>query len=80
MAFVSIEYSPHARDQIRDRRIGINQVERTLRTPERLRLERNRLVAERETEAGNIIRVVYVERLTERGAVALVITAIRVTP
>ena len=80
MAFASIEYSQHARDQMQDRRISRNQVERSLRDPDRLRLERNRLVAERDTAAGNYIRVVYVERLTDHGTVALVITAIRIKP
>lgn len=79
VAFASIDYSPHARDQMRERRIGVSQVERTLRDPDQLRLERNRLIAERDAAAGNFIRVVYIEKLTDRGSVALVITAIRIT-
>lgn len=80
MAFTSIEYSQHALDQMEERRIGKGQIENTLRNPDRTRFDRDRLIAERNTAAGNFIRVVYVEKLTSNGTVARVVTVIRITP
>ena len=80
MAFTSVEFTKHALDQISKRQIGSNQILNTLNDPDRTRFERGCLIAERDTTAGNFIRVVYVEKLTANGTVARVITVIRNYP
>jgi hypothetical protein len=61
-----------------ERLITRGQVESTLLRPDRLSVDDGKLVAERRTSMGNVIRVVYVERLTDQGNSAHVITAIRI--
>jgi hypothetical protein len=64
---------------MQERRISEEQVARTLNRPHRVYAGRNdRIVAERDTERGNILRVVYIES-TEGSQVvsALVVTAVR---
>lgn len=80
MAFTSVEYTQHAVDQMVKRHVGEGQVVNTLNNPNRTRLERGKLIAERDTAYGNFIRVVYVERLTDNGTVARVVTVIRISP
>lgn len=80
MAFTLIEYTQHALDQMDKRRVGRNQVESTLNNPNRTRFDRGCLIAERDTAYGNFVRVVYVEKLTDSGTVARVVTVIRISP
>jgi hypothetical protein len=61
---------------MRDRKIGANQVERTIAAPDSLATSRGRIVAERATAMGNTIRVVYAEEAS--GTVAHVVTVIRI--
>jgi hypothetical protein len=62
---------------MRQRRIHRSQAELTLREPDTVRYERGQLVAERATSSGNVIRVVYVEQLTDGGITALIVTVVR---
>jgi hypothetical protein len=78
VAFSVVTYSEHALDRMELRSIARNQVERTLHEPDRLTLQKDKLVAERSTSHGNTIRVVYVERLTGNGTEAHVVTVIRI--
>ncbi|WP_189093283.1 DUF4258 domain-containing protein [Deinococcus ruber] len=75
-------YSPHALDSMRKRHIHKNQVEKAVLSPDRLTEDpaRSRWVAERDTSAGNFIRVVYAETPNGVEIVTTVITAIRITP
>ena len=71
-----VEDDAHARRRMREQRVSERQVATTLRNPDRLLPGHSgRLVAERNTEAGNIVRVVYEER--NGGSVAYVWTVIR---
>ncbi|MEA2524024.1 MAG: hypothetical protein QOF73_1251, partial [Thermomicrobiales bacterium] len=79
MAIAVVTYSQHARDRMDERSISKGQVERTIAQPDRLTYEGSKLVAERRTSAGNTIRVVYVERLTDDGTAAHVVTVIRIS-
>ena len=77
MAFSVVTYSNHARERMTERSISKRQVELTLFRPDSVRLSKGRLIAERRTTAGNTIRVVYREQLTNQGQTAHVITVIR---
>lgn len=61
MRFEKIKLSNHARKRMRQRNIPRNQILRTLNEPERAYESGGKMVAERSTEAGNVVRVVYVE-------------------
>ncbi len=63
MKFETIKLSNHARKQMSYRNIPRRQIMRTLNEPEYVLpgKEEGVLVAERSTEAGNTIQVVYVE-------------------
>jgi hypothetical protein len=78
MAFSVVTYSKHARERMEERNISRQQVEQTLFHPDTVRLDKGVLIAERETTAGNTIRVVYREVLTNQGQAAHVITTIRI--
>lgn len=57
------EFSDHARARMIERRISENQVRNTLNNPDRTYPGRGgRTIAERETEAGNTLRVIYIDR------------------
>ncbi len=62
MKFEKIELSNHARKRMRQRNIPRRQIMRTLNEPERVDESGDKMVAERATEAGNVIRVVYIEK------------------
>lgn len=62
MKFERIKLSSHARKRMRQRHISRNQILRTLNDPERAYPSGDKMVAERSTEAGNVIQVVYVGR------------------
>lgn len=62
MEFERIKLSNHARKRMRQRNIPRGQIMRTLNEPERVYSSGDKEVAERPTESGNVIRVVYVER------------------
>jgi hypothetical protein len=77
MAYSRIDYDPHARDKMRERRISERQIAATLNRPDRVVPGHSgRLIAERDTAVGNVLRVVFVE--PHGGTVAYVITAYRV--
>jgi prolyl oligopeptidase PreP (S9A serine peptidase family) len=77
MAYGRIDYDIHARENMVKRRISARQVLTTLNRPDRVvPTHSDRLIAERRTEAGNTIRVVYVEQ--HGGTTAYVITVYRV--
>ncbi len=82
MADRTFQYSSHALSQMAVRWIGANQVESTVLKPDRLsRSSRTgRWTAERDTSAGNFIRVVYVESQSGIQIITTLITAIRITP
>lgn len=76
-----ITYTRHARDQMAERRISDAQVGRIITNPSRRYPSMNpsgRIIAERMTDQGNTLRVVYVERATEEGVGIRVITVIRI--
>jgi len=78
LAYRRVEYHPHARKRMVERKIGEHQVARTIAEPATLvpsQSHPERLIAERPTAAGNTIRVVYEER--DAGATAFVWTVIR---
>jgi hypothetical protein len=78
---VRFVYSRHARQQMVERRISWSQVERTVTSPTRRLASTNppgRIIAERENESGNTLRVVYVEEITGTDIVARIITVIRI--
>lgn len=62
MNFEKIKLSSHARKRMRQRNIPRGQIMRTLNEPERVYSSGDKEVAERSTEADNVIQVVYVER------------------
>ncbi|MBA2624035.1 MAG: DUF4258 domain-containing protein [Acidimicrobiia bacterium] len=62
MKFERIKLSNHARKRMRQRNIPRGQIMRTLNEPERAYPSGDTKVAERSTEAGNVIQVIYVER------------------
>jgi len=79
--YVAVTYSKHAREQMAERLISPRQIERTIAAPNRTRPSTNplgRTVAERETAAGNTLRVVYAEVPTLAGVTAHVVTIIRI--
>jgi hypothetical protein len=78
MAFSVVTFSRHARERMEERNISRQQVEQTLFQPDTVRLEKGVLIAERKTTAGNTIRVVDKEELTDQGQAAHVITTIRI--
>jgi hypothetical protein len=65
MAFSVVTFSKHARERMEERFISRQQVEQALFQPDTVRLEKGVLIAERKTTAGNTIRVVYKEVLTD---------------
>lgn len=78
MKFEKIKLSNHARKRMRQRNIPRNQIMRTLNEPERVYESGKKMVAERSTEAGNVIQVVYVENFEPDPEVdAFVITLVR---
>ena len=77
--YAVITFSRHARDQMRQRLIGEELIERTILQPDRTRESTTppeRIIAERVTAAGNTIRAVFVE-LDGRSR-AHVVTVIRI--
>jgi hypothetical protein len=79
--YAAVEYDPHVRDRMRERRIAAAQVERAIANPTRVGPSATvpgRMVAEYDTAAGNTLRVVYVEQRRGADTVAYVITAIRI--
>lgn len=60
---------------MQQRRVSARQIARTLNNPDRVFPSRGALVAERRTDAGNTLRVIYVER--EGGSTAYVSTVYR---
>jgi hypothetical protein len=78
MKFEKIKLSNHARKRMRQRNISRNQIVRTLNEPERFYPSGDAMVAERSTEAGNVVQVVYVEDFEPDSEVdAFVITLVR---
>jgi hypothetical protein len=77
--YAHFEYSVHALDQMRERKISRRQVERTLNDPDSVYpCHSGRLVPQRHTQACNVIQVVFVEREEQVEIVtAIVITVIR---
>lgn len=83
MRYTEVTFSWHAREQMALRNVSPSQVKRTLTAPTRLypsTAPPGRLIAERETELGNVIRVVYVERERAQDTTAHVVTVIRISP
>lgn len=79
MKFEKIKLSNHARKRMRQRNIPRNQIMRTLNEPELVESSGDAMVAERSTEAGNVIQVVYVENFEPDPEVdAFVITLVRI--
>lgn len=80
MRFERIELSGHARKRMRQRNIPRRQILRALNYPDRryAGAEEGELVAERVTEAGNVVVVVNVESPEEHPeADAFIITVVR---
>ena len=76
----AFRYTTHAREQMTLRRISESQVERVVLKPHRRYESRGRLVAERDTEHGNTVRVVYTEEEGRAQVItAVIITAIRIS-
>ena len=78
--YVRVTYSPHATDQMLDRKVTHNQVVLAIAYPDNEYVSKERKVAERLTSHGNTIRVVYTEILAEpSGTEAHVITVVRMS-
>jgi hypothetical protein len=77
VSFEHVRLSKHARARLRERRISLEQIKRTLNHPHRLERQGERFVAERDTTRGNVLRVVYT---LEQDGAALIVTAIRISP
>ena len=78
MAELEVAYSVHAEERMRERRIGRNQVERTVRQPDSVIQQGNdRIRVERRTSEGNLIVVIYVDRIGGSGREAYVVTVFR---
>lgn len=80
MKYKHIKLSNHARKRMRNRNIPRRQVVLTLNEPERIGpgKEEGVLIAERSTEAGNVIQVVYFEDPSEHpGYDAFIIILVR---
>ncbi len=80
MKFERVKLSGHARKRMRQQNIPRWQILRTLNEPEKSSPgeEESEFVAERGTEGGNVIRVVYVEDPEEHpGYDAYIITLVR---
>ena len=78
MKFERIRFSNHARKRMRQRNIPRNQIMRTLNEPKRVYRSGEKMVAERSTEAGNVIQVVYVETPEEHpDADAFIVSLVR---
>ncbi len=78
MKFEEIKLSNHARKRMRQRNIPRNQILRTLNEPERVEKSGDAMVAERSTEAGNTVQVVYVENYEPNPKIdAFIITLVR---
>lgn len=78
MKFEKIKLSRHARKRVRQRNISHNNILLTLNEPERLYQSGDKMVAERFTEAGNVIQVVYVERAEHQPEEdAFIVTVVR---
>jgi hypothetical protein len=80
MKFERIKLSNHARKRMRQRNIPRRQVLRVLNEPEKryAGAEEGELVAERSTEAGNVVQVVFIERPEAHpGYDAFIITLVR---
>lgn len=74
-------YTNHAREQMVERQISAAQVERTITSPSHRYPSLDppgRMIAERTTDQGNTLRVVYAERTTPEGIAIHVITVIRI--
>lgn len=76
MKFEKIKLSSHARKRMRQRNIPRNQIMRTLNEPDRAYPSGDKMVAERSTQAGNVIQVVYVETPDEQ-ADAFIVSLVR---
>lgn len=77
MKFEKFKLSNHAWKRMRQRNISRNQILRTLNEPERLYPSGGKMVAERSTEAGNVIQVIYVERSGNYEEDAFVVSLVR---
>lgn len=78
MKFEKIKLSSHARKRMRQRNIPRNQIMRTLNEPERVYDSGDKIVAERSTEAGNVMQAVYVEEYESAPEVdAFIISLVR---
>ncbi len=77
MRFEKIKLSNHARKRMRQRNIPRSQILRTLNEPEQVYPSGGKMVAERSTEAGNVIQVVYVERAGDYEEDAFVVSLVR---
>lgn len=77
MKFEKIRLSNHARKRARQRNVSRNVILRTLNEPNRVYQSGDKMVAERFTEAGNVVRVVYVERVKNQVEDALIVTVVR---
>lgn len=62
MPYSRIIFSDHALQRMRERRISRAQVVRTINQPDSVIVSRGAYVAERQTSAGNTLRVVYREQ------------------
>jgi hypothetical protein len=77
MAYARIDYHPHARRQMRQRRVSERQVAAAIQNPDRvLPGHSGRLIAERTSELGNVLRVIYEE--WHGGTVAYIRTVYRI--
>lgn len=78
MKFEKIRLSNHARKRARQRNVSRNVILQTLNEPNRVYQSGDKMVAERFTEAGNVVRVVYVERVKNQVEKdALIVTVVR---
>lgn len=79
MKFEKIKLSSHARKRMRQRNVSRNQIMRTLNEPAQVYPNGDAMVAERSTEAGNVVQVVYVEDFEPDPEVdAFIITLVRI--
>lgn len=78
MKYAFISFTAHGEYRLRVRNIAEGEVRETLEHPQALYRNEGKLVAERFTDRGSTLRVVYIERTSEHGISARIISVVRI--
>ena len=77
MTITEVTFSLHAVERMEERSISERQVRTAVLHPDRVTVSGNRRIADRATDAGSVVRVIYVPRISSEGVTAHVITVYR---